>query len=415
MRLKFRTNVIPMSSGNIDKENNRISNVVAMQVGEAMGHDMMADNKTLQLMANLGNGNRRGGVEGRFGHPGMSDNAMGKKLFFAKNFQVVGNRLLHDIEFYDWARLSPVFDRDPIEYIFERAEKNPESFGESVVIKLDTVWILENGEEISADGDKPENVLHDLRVMRPTHFYFADMVSDGALTPNGLFSSDANLLTLFEGTSSIYAEQAFRLMDELCETYGISEDELARKVPNIINSYKYWRAFNMPTNEKDETPLAQDKAKKDTQSELATVLEETAALTSDIVEPDEAADEIVTDFVPRADYDALLKQHQTLQETFIAFAKQSNQQYKALLKQFGELKQEFAKLNGEEVVTGKVPSQSPLDAIQAQIGNTEQFSALPDPVTQRQAHLGEIVPTGNSDEEKLTRMAKVNASSGLIG
>lgn len=84
-RSKFRSKPILMTSSNLDRANNRITNVVAMQTGEAQGHGMVADQKTLQMMALLGN-NRPRGVDGRFGHPGISENAMGKKLFTANNF-----------------------------------------------------------------------------------------------------------------------------------------------------------------------------------------------------------------------------------------------------------------------------------------------------------------------------------------
>ena len=59
---------------------------------------MWADLKTLTIAAALGNRHRGGfGVQGRFGHPGMSENSAGRKFMKSKNFRVLDGKLLHDI------------------------------------------------------------------------------------------------------------------------------------------------------------------------------------------------------------------------------------------------------------------------------------------------------------------------------
>lgn len=405
-RSKFRSKPILMTSSNLDRANNRITNVVAMQTGEAQGHGMVADQKTLQMMALLGN-NRPRGVDGRFGHPGISENAMGKKLFTANNFRVEGDKLRHSIDFYDWAKLSPVFQQDPVEYVFSRAELNPESFGESVVIQLDEVWVLDDGQEIPVyekdeDGypnsnPRPENAIYDLPVMRPITFYYVDIVSDGALTPNGMFSAEADVLKmLFEGTSSHYAEQAFRLLDDFTDEFGLSADELAQKVPQIIKRYQHWRGFDMPQNAQDETPLAQTESPApEKHDELQAVLAEAEALNADIeaAEVEDKTPEI--DGVSLAEHEAVKKELAEFKQAFVAFAKEANRQNRALLEAFTKLKDDFTKLNGEEVVTGKVPANSPFDQL-AQL-QAQQFAALPDPVQQRQANTGAIMSDNKTD------------------
>jgi hypothetical protein len=211
-----------------------------MQVGEAQGHRMEADIKTLQMAADLGNSSPKG-IRGRLGHPGVSENTTGRQVQVASNFVIQGNKLLHTSRLLETARRSPVFSQDPVEWILDVAEKNPSELGESVIIDTQAVWTLSDGTEIDAFSDdegsrvkRPETALTKYPVMRPVKLYFVDFVNEGALTPDGLFSKESQF---YQSGSSKYAEQIFSVVDEWSQKYQIGIDQIPGKVTQMLEAY----------------------------------------------------------------------------------------------------------------------------------------------------------------------------------
>jgi hypothetical protein len=252
----------------IDRAAGVIRDVCAMQAGiEALGHGCQADLKTLHMMANLANQRGGLGIKQHFGHIGMSENAMGKQIAIARNFRVDGDKLRHDMHMLEPARDSPVFARDPIDFLFNMAEQHPADFGESVVIEVDFVWTLPDGREVSEYGpardplEDPDGIMRDddgrpvdaltpLPIMRPTKFYYCDVVVDGALTHDGLFGAAPVLAEMFSGTSSAYLLQAFEFLDEFREDYGIPLSDVPRKADQFLTAYLSARG---QTEDKDMT------------------------------------------------------------------------------------------------------------------------------------------------------------------
>lgn len=243
---------------NVNREKLLITNVVAMQAGvEALGHGVMADMKTLQMVKRLGN-QRKAGVRGNFGHIGMSENSMGRKTHMNRNFRVIDDRLVTDIYLMPEADLSPVYPQPVTPYLLEMAENRPAEIAMSAVIGADTVWTLEDGTELytdkrdaekwegvaTDDKGKPVNALTDLPILRPQTFPFLDFVSEGALTHDGLFG-----VNLFSGTSGVYAEQAFDLLDSWREEYDIPLNQVPVKLYQVLS--KYLAARGLTSNLED--------------------------------------------------------------------------------------------------------------------------------------------------------------------
>jgi len=238
----------------VDKENNTIRGVVGMQANvEALGHGCQSDMKTIQKIAELGNSYSHG-IRMRFGHPGMSENAEGRQLGRAKNFKVVGDKLVHDAVLMQAAKLSPVFSQDPIAYVMTMASEHPEDIALSAVVRANKVWTFKDGREIDAEDyetlrpmekdpknpRRPKDALTPLPVIRPSKFTHMDFVSEGALTHNGLFS--AQLEEIFEDTASEFAEQAFLLLDDWRQRYKISLGEIPVKADQVVRRYMMSRA-----------------------------------------------------------------------------------------------------------------------------------------------------------------------------
>ena len=224
----------------IDRDNATVRGVLGMQIGEALGHGIWADLKTLEITSQLSNASSP--LSGRFGHPGMSENATGKKLLTGNHFRVQGDKLRFDMNLMQSARKSPVFSRDPVEYVLSVAESEPTQLGMSYVLNTDLVWTFADGSEtqvINRHADPPENALTQFPVMRPTSVHFIDIVNEGALTSQGdggMFSMTV-ADEIFAGRSSAYLVEMFDIIDRWREHYGVALDEIPGKVRYILNEY----------------------------------------------------------------------------------------------------------------------------------------------------------------------------------
>jgi hypothetical protein len=249
----------------IDRPNSRMYGVVAGMDVEATGHGMCCDVKSLEQLAALANQFPEG-VSGRFGHPGMSENATGRKVQLAYNWRVLKGEkagdnhtyLVHDSQFMDAARTSPAFTHDPVEYIMNMAEQYPRHFAESLVLSAALVWTTKDGKELplweeveDEDGYKhrrtrkrPENALTKVPVVRPTAVHFCDLVNDGAVTHSGLYPLSAGGdITAF---ASIFTEEngpnyvldhLFATVDDLRRRFNIPLEGLQPKVRRLLSLY----------------------------------------------------------------------------------------------------------------------------------------------------------------------------------
>ena len=275
-RFQIHPQFRPLQKPQIDHTNARIYGVVAAMNVEATGHGLCCDHKALELLAALGNSHAKG-VPGRFGHPGISENATGRKVQMATNWRVVRKAavidgrqqefsyLLHDAELIAAARTSPAFAQDPVEYILQIAESHPEQFAESMVLRAMLVWTTADGKEVpvyETDGtddgevrrnERPNNALTAVPVLRPFELVAVDFVNEGALTHTGLFpmseghQSGVNIFTQQAG-ASFYVQQLFETVDELRQRFQIPLEVLPQKVERLLRLYSdsrgrgdYWR------------------------------------------------------------------------------------------------------------------------------------------------------------------------------
>jgi hypothetical protein len=191
MTEKFRTNSIPLA-GTVDRS--VIFGVSVATTGEAQGHRLMFDEKSLTQLQELGS-SKSAGIKSRFTHPNWFHDGLGKYLGRVKNFHVEGGKLLADLYISPTARTSPAGNL--AEYVLGLATEDPTSFGVSIVVDLVRVWQTEDGQEVSAASGKPANATGKFPVARITSFYAADLVDEPALNPEGLFAEGLNPEGLF--------------------------------------------------------------------------------------------------------------------------------------------------------------------------------------------------------------------------
>lgn len=354
----------------IDRKAGVLRGITAMQANvEALGHGVQADMTTLHTLAGMGNADADG-IRSRFGHPGISENATGKKVANATNFQVKGDRLIHDSKLLESARKSPVFSQDPIEYILEMAEKTPRELGESVVIAANTVWPLDNGNELAVevwgpgkyhypeghgeldDKGRPVNAVTPLPVLRPVDFHFVDFVGEPALVRDGLTPMEADAINyLFGGRASEYAQEMFRIVDEWRQRYHVPLSAIPGKVDQIVSEYMAARsgrstemARKMKFDEAEVEPVAP--AESDPVEDDIAAAEETQAETSaDLTETEAQMDSRIANL--EATVNGLIEQ---------------NKRLAALVRQNAEMTQvlqrNVKRLAGEPVVSERVPKSA---------------------------------------------------------
>jgi HK97 family phage major capsid protein len=182
MMEKFRSDPIQFTGVIAD---DAILGVSIATTGEAQGHRLLFDETSLTQLQQLG-ASKTMGIKSRFTHPDWLSDGLGKYLGRVRNFRVDGSKLVGDLMISKTAHSSPAGDIG--RYVLDLAREDPSSFGVSVVVDLERVWVTSDGQELPATGGKPTGATGKYPVARITQLYAADVVDDPALNPNGLFN-----------------------------------------------------------------------------------------------------------------------------------------------------------------------------------------------------------------------------------
>jgi hypothetical protein len=181
----FRTDVargIQEGNAGVDKENGIIYGFSVITKGEARGHGLEIDDVTLDQVVQLGVKSSIG-LKSRFGHPNMSNTAVGTFLGRAKNFRRDNGIVRADLYFDKTAYKTP--NGDLAGYVLGLAESDPEAFGSSIVFDGEPEYRL------NEDGTRKKDPVTGkdlLPLARITKLWAADVVDDPAAN-NGMFSA----------------------------------------------------------------------------------------------------------------------------------------------------------------------------------------------------------------------------------
>jgi hypothetical protein len=149
------------SKQKIDKDAGIIHGVSVISKGEALGHELVIDSKTLTQVAELAS-QFSDGLKVRLNHPEGKGGTVQSIVGALKNFRVDGSQVRADLHLL---KSDENYDK-----IFELAETQPENFGLSIVF---------SGKSETED---------DLKLARCTEIYACDLVDTPAANPTGLFS-----------------------------------------------------------------------------------------------------------------------------------------------------------------------------------------------------------------------------------
>ena len=219
------------SNLNVDRENSLIKNIVIAQHGLNKNGSYFND-EFLSALVVQGN-EQTNGVKSRFGHPNMCASSLGTFLGRYKNFSLKDQKVYANLELDETAKDSP--SGDLYTYVLNMADKNPDMFGNSIVVGCEAF------EEVVG-----EETFESLKL---ESFIASDIVDDPAATDS-----------LFENSSDMGIAMT-NFLDTNQEVF-----EVVKKNPKILTEF-FERYGNYHTNkyktEIDMTWLEKLKGKKE--------------------------------------------------------------------------------------------------------------------------------------------------------
>ena len=206
----LRTAPKKLALDNVDREKGILHNVEIIRVGEAKGHGHSVDSEFIHSTVVLGNKSKE--IKARFGHPNMSDEALGKQVGIFKNFRVDGDRAIADLHLSASSKVSP--NGNYYDYILQHAEENPTHFGNSIVFSPGRRYKRDKKgkKTIPSDHAKYEDYqkIKGPEYLEIKELHGSDLVDEPAATKN-LFSAQLN--------QEIIAVQFTKFLDENPEAF----------------------------------------------------------------------------------------------------------------------------------------------------------------------------------------------------
>lgn len=117
----------------VNAESRTISDVILCQVGEAKGHGVHLEQSFIEAgIAYAQKHYSKIGMKCRFGHPAMSNDALGTEVGKFYNFRVVDDKMVADLHIYASANLSPTHPGAG-DWILSMADEDPSAIMCSIV------------------------------------------------------------------------------------------------------------------------------------------------------------------------------------------------------------------------------------------------------------------------------------------
>lgn len=170
-----------------DKYKGVIRGVAVMTKGNVKdSREWEIDDTTLDQIVSSGNAHKNMGLKSRFGHPNMSDTALGTFLGRMQNFYKDGDIARADLYISKTAYETP--EGNLAAYVLGLAEKDPDAFGTSVVLGDFDLENLTEDDGTPKNGENGEDLPPALRV---NSLMAVDVVDDPAAN-NSLFGKFFN-------------------------------------------------------------------------------------------------------------------------------------------------------------------------------------------------------------------------------
>lgn len=172
--------------GQIDAEKGTLRDVSLMTEGEALGHGVWCDQKTLQSVFALA---QKSPVKAYLTHGDFfQPDRLGDEVGLFSGLYIEGNQL--KAKQFTFFKSFITSEKKKYEALMELAQADASLFGVSISFSGKLAWVMPDGSEVPAEDDEmPEGALNSMPSVRVTRIYSADFVSDPAANPNGLFDA----------------------------------------------------------------------------------------------------------------------------------------------------------------------------------------------------------------------------------
>lgn len=165
-----------------------MGDVSIITTGEALGHGLQIDGKTLDQAEELLKGKK---LRAYLTHSGAwYEDRLTKEIGSFSGIYRDGDQLKAK-QFRPFKAFRKN-NQQQYDILFELAEEMPENFGVSIVPEGFAVWVMDNGDEMNYryGDDKPEGAVDDMPSLRLVSILSADFVDAPAANPGGLFRAD---------------------------------------------------------------------------------------------------------------------------------------------------------------------------------------------------------------------------------
>lgn len=265
------TKAEPGEDFRVDRDDEIIYGFAVITKGEVRGHGFEADDETLRQVLKLGKAAGRPGIKSRFGHPNMSETALGTLLGRAKKFRRDGDLVRADLHIQPTAHETP--NGDLASYVLDLAEEDPSAFGSSIVYDGHEEYRVNKDGTLKRDDEG--NALPPLA--RVDRLWAADIVDEPAANEGGLFESggarfftadvelSARAASFLDGF--VDRDDAEERLDGFLRRYLGSKDNAEGKVGAFLRRFigqRMEEAHTMPDDDKttiDEESFAKGHAR----------------------------------------------------------------------------------------------------------------------------------------------------------
>ena len=139
---------IARGGAKVDRKHEVISGFAVVTKGITKDERGEFDDEALDKIIEFGD-KQKIGIKSRFGHPNMSNTALGTFLGRVRNFKRDGDIVRADLHIDPTAHKTP--DGDLADYVMSLAESDPDAFGSSMVIHWDEEYRREKDGTLSKD------------------------------------------------------------------------------------------------------------------------------------------------------------------------------------------------------------------------------------------------------------------------
>ena len=220
-------------SENVNSEKGILTDVVLCQEGESKGHGTHLEKSFIKDITKLAKGRK---IKSRFGHPNMSNEALGTYLGNFENIRYRENekgigQAIGDLHLAQSSKVSP--SGDLWNYVTKAASEHPDFFGSSIVFRPgENYYYNSKGKKVLADywTAKEAEDNEDGKVYETiTELLATDLVDEGAAT-DSLFSA----ASFFNSES--FAVKATQFLNENPQIFEFLEQN-PQKIEPFIETY----------------------------------------------------------------------------------------------------------------------------------------------------------------------------------